>query len=849
MRWLVVLLLCLAADARAECSKDKQLAIAHGPVVVDGVLDDATWAHACFIEDFEQQQPKLHAKPTQRIRAAVAIDGTTLYVAARMWAAKRDDIDDALTQHDDTSQAERFIISLDPARTKRLAYSFAVTAAGVRADWIHTDDDEGARDLSWDPVWVAKSVILDDGWSTEMAIPLSQLRLPRTPAKSWGVNFDWYIPNRNEDVFWRAVPPDRTAWSSYFGELTELPPVSPGIALELMPYLSTQLAVDEAPTGSFANRFASRFQAGLDAKLRPLPGLTIAATINPDFGQVEADPAFVNLTAYEVQLPEKRPFFIENNSLFADGFGQYFYSRRIGGLPRFQITTDEIALPSQVTILGAVAAGGYVAPHTQIAALAAVTDEADADAVIAGVRRRIPVSPLTAWGAARVEQQLGNSVVGATATLVERDLPDQLVDLLVKTAFATAADAKLRTADNTYELDLFAGLTALYGTAAAIQTAEESSTHYYQRPDQTYMHVDDGATSLLGVSAGAVGQKRAGMWQTVAVAEIQTPGLDLNDMGALQSADDIDASLDIRRNVTVPTDKLFMWDAGGGVAAEWNFGGLRKQVDAHASADATLPSFSSGSIGVDVTIPGGSDDETRGGPVMQLGWAGALSLAASSPRGRAQQLSGNLELDVSPTLRQGLLASASLASRLTPALRLDVTPAVTWIESRRQYVDTVADPTATDTFGERYVFGHLHRKEISLQLRATWSLSPTLVFTLYAQPFASVGSYDELGELAKAGGADVHWYASTLHDGANRDIADGALRFSVPEPDFSIVSLRSTAVLRWEPSPGSSVYLVWQQARGGVADMLYRPLHDTFGDVFTERAIHTLAVKFSYWFG
>src|SRR5260221_5060540 len=295
-------------------------------------------------------------------RELLAIDGETLYVGARMWSAGPDDIDDALTQRDDTDQAERFIVSIDPSHLKRIAYWFAVTAMGVRADWIHTDDSQGNRDASWNPVWIARARIVADGWVAEMAIPLSQLRLPREPATSWGIDFDWFIPHRSEDVFWRAVPPDRTAWASMFGELVALPPIRPGIALELLPYGATKLIVDEAPSGPLAHRWRAGFEAGLDAKLRPLPTLTIAATINPDFGQVDADPAFVNLSAYEVQLPEKRPFFVENNSLFANGDPDAFYSRRIGGLPHLVPAADAVRLPAQVRILGAVAAGGYIAP-------------------------------------------------------------------------------------------------------------------------------------------------------------------------------------------------------------------------------------------------------------------------------------------------------------------------------------------------------------------------------------------------------------------------------------------------------------------------------------------------------
>ncbi len=257
MRALVVLLL-LARTAFADCPADrapKTLPIARGPVAVDGVLDDATWQSACFVDDFEQKTPVFGAPPTHPMKVAVAIDGDTLYVGARMWAAKRADVDDALTQRDDTAQAERFIVSIDPSHTRRLAYSFAVTAAGVRADWVHTDDSEGRRDLSWNPVWIAQTRILDDGWVAEMAIPLSQLRLPRLPAASWGIDFDWYIPHSQEDVFWRAVPPDRTAWASYFGELTDLPRIHPGLGLELLPYIAGRVVVDEVTPAPPAKRW------------------------------------------------------------------------------------------------------------------------------------------------------------------------------------------------------------------------------------------------------------------------------------------------------------------------------------------------------------------------------------------------------------------------------------------------------------------------------------------------------------------------------------------------------------------------------------------------------------------
>jgi hypothetical protein len=780
----------------------------------------------------------------------VAIDGETLYVAARMWAAGPDDIDDALTQRDDTQQAERFIVSIDPSHTRRLAYSFAVTAAGVRADWIHTDDSERTRDPTWNPVWRATTQIVADGWTAELAMPLSQLRLPRAAETSWGINLNWYIPHRNEDVFWRAVPRDRTAWASWFGELTGLPRIERGLGVELLPYVASQLTADEAPASALAHRTSIGVDAGLDAKFRPLPGLTAAATINPDFGQVDVDPAFVNLTAYEIQLPEKRPFFVENAPLFANAGGNYFYSRRIGGLLRTLPAADQIDLPTEVRILGAVAGGGFVADRTQLAVLGAVTDSSSADAVVDGAPQRLAIAPLTGWAAARVEHQVGASVLGATATAVERALSGSaLAQRLPRTALVGGGDARLRTPDGTYEALLYGGVTSVSGTPGAVALVENSSAHYFQRPDAVYLHPDPTARRLIGWHAGAIGSKRSGEWQGAALVNLESPGFELNDLGVLASADDINFSADLHRVMTTASERVSSWDIGGGASTAWNFGGLRKPSDLRASASITSAAFNAASVALDVTTPGGSDDLTRGGPVMATGWAESVTVSATTPRGRARQLSGTLVGQRSPTLQQGVVASLNATSRMTPALRLDLVPSLTWIGTQRQYITTVSDAGGGErTFGARYLFGGLHRKEAALELRATWSLSPDLVVTLYAQPFVSVGRYDRLGELAAAGSGAVRWYDATLHGPATREIVDVDSQFSIAEPDFTVASLRSTAVLRWELLPGSTLFVVWQQLRQGTATRA-RPLHVASPEVVTQPGIHTLAIKFSYWFG
>jgi len=843
MRALFVLAL-LVRIAHGECAHDKQLPVARGSIEVDGNLSDPVWQTACWADGFAQQQPHFGAKPSHPVKVAIAIDATTLYVGARMWSAPGE-VDDALTQRDDTQQAERIIISLDPAHTRRVAYSFAVTAAGVRADWIHTDDNEYARDSSWDPVWIAKTQIFTDGWSAEMAIPLSQLRLPRTPEASWGVNFDWYIPHTNEDVFWIPVPLDKQAWASYFGQLTELPPIVPGLGLELLPYAATSTTLAEDVASRLAHRWRAELEAGLDLKLRPIPGLTVAATINPDFGQVDADPAFVNLTAYEVRLPERRPFFVENQTLFNDVPVGYFYSRRIGGLPLALPSADEIELPSQVRILGALSAGGYVASRTQIAVLGAVTDEATADAITGGVKKPLVVSPLSVWGAGRVEQQVGPSLFGLTATAVGRSLGGTgLAPLLASSAFTGGGDAQMRTSDGMWELDFLGGTSDVNGSAEAIRGIEQTSAHYFQRPDQDYVHVDRDAHHLLGWFAAGYAEKRAGLWRGNGFIQAVSPGLELNDIGQLPASDHIDASGELRRSQTTPGETVLNWDLYAGGGETWNFGGVRKPGEIHGGSDVTFSNFDNVQLFARVATPGTDDTLTRGGPRMQVGSEEALLLKASTPNGRARQLSGSLELDASDTLQQGVIASASATLRVAPSLRLDLTPSFSAVETRRQYVATIEDDMATETYGAHYLFGHLHRKDAALELRATWSLSPDLVLTLYAQPFVSVGRYDQIGELARASSADVRWL-DTSRMGATRFVGG----FPIAEPDYRVASLRSTAVLRWELAPGSILYVVWQQSRGGVPALPTQTLHATAPELFTQPAIHTLAVKLSYWFG
>jgi hypothetical protein len=848
----IAVITCIAARVahaqQAPPHKEITAARAHGRITIDGVLDDPTWRAATWTSDFLEKEPDEGAQPAHKTEVAIAFDDDALYVAARMWSDGPDDVDAGLTRRDDGTQAERIIISVDPFRTRHVAYSFAVSAGGTKIDWVHTDDDEHERDYSWDPVWDAKVQLLADGWSAEMRIPLGQLRYPRD-ATTWGVDFNRYIPHRQEDIFWIVVPKDVHAWASWFGELRGLA-LTPARHLELIPYVTLGADLLEAPTPPLEQTARLRTGAGGDVRIGLGPGLNLIATVNPDFAQVEADPAIVNLTAYEIALPELRPFFIEGSQIFASGHG-YFYSRRIGGLPSLDLTYDQLQPPSSARILGAVKLTGELAPRTNVGAIAAVTGDETAPLVLGGVQSTVAVAPTTAWGIARIERELDDAggTAGATITEVARALDDPtLAAQLSRNATTGGADVRLRPAHGRYELWLHAGGSALEGSPAAMTRIQEDSTHYFQRPDQPHVHLDPDATSLYGWHVDGGASKRDGEWLWSTELKAESPGLDLNDAGLIGSVDNLDWNAEGTRQETTPSAHLHSWDLSAGGDGGWNFGAIRKPGDAWTDAAFTFANYMATSVTLDLHYPGLLDDLTRGGPLMRDGAGASGTWNLSSTPNRPTVWSTSVEAGWSETGPRGVTASGSLTSILTHRLRVQLTPRALWQTVGNQYVTQIAGAGGADTYGTRYLFAHLAQHELAAELRAQLALTPDLALDVYAEPFASVGRYTGLGELSAPRTSDVRRYTDFDRPGDGTiTVRDGGYTFSLADPDFTTVSLRSTVVLRWEIRPGSILYAVWQENRGRT-DAYADPSYRVLGRPFTVPGEHVVALKLTWWF-
>jgi hypothetical protein len=521
-----------------------------GTISVDGKLTEAVWSSVAPIQDFVQKDPIEGATPSDRMEIRIAYDDDALFVATRVISKDPSKIQAPMSRRDNIHQADHIWISLDTYRDRRTAYSFAVAASGVRGDWYHGSDNEYDIDDSFDPVWQAAANVDATGWTAEMRIPFSQLRFNPSDEQEWGLNFDHWSPSTSEDVFWIPVPKKESGWSSWMGALRGIRGIKPTRRVELMPYVASAstMNADRDRANPFDDGRNVKGRVGGDLKMGLGPNLTLEATVNPDFGQVEADPAEVNLSAFETFFSERRPFFIEGSQILSASGANYFYSRRIGARPRGAASGDYVDYPDNSTILGAAKITGQLASKTSLGVLTAVTGEESARQFDVGTNRYTDtlVAPMTYYGVGRVSRQFGpnQSRFGAILTGVHRNLDDRapLTRILNRDAVTGGTDFQLRFKGNRYALSGWTGFSHVLGDSAQILNLQRSSARYFQRPDAEAYHVDSSRTSMSGYVAGVEFSKNAGKhWLYSVYTSAESPGFESNDIGRLGTADGIGA--------------------------------------------------------------------------------------------------------------------------------------------------------------------------------------------------------------------------------------------------------------------------------------------------------------------
>ena len=695
----------------------RAIRVAAGAVNIDGRLDDSAWRDAPPVTDFVQREPIEGAPPTDRMEVRFVYDDNALYVGARMYSDAP--IQAPMGRRDSGDQAEHLLVSLDTYLDRRTSSTFGTTATGVRLDRYYASDRPWDDDASFDPVWQVRTSIDAQGWSAELWIPFSQLRFTNRSPQVWGLNIQRWVPSRNEEVYWALVARTEERWASLFGDLHGIEGIAPSRRLELMPYVASSSHVignrDRNDPFTGGGNFEGRI--GLDAKVGLGSNLTLEATVNPDFGQVEADPAEVNLSAFETFFDERRPFFVEGNDLLEGNVDNYFYSRRIGAPPAGRASADFVEFPGTSTILGAAKLTGRLESGLSVGMLGAVTDEESARTFNApSLFGRTPVAPRTTYGVTRLQQQFGSagSTTALMATAVHRDLAagDPLASLLTRNAFTLSSDSVFRLRDGDYEAQLNAGVTYVDGDAAAIDRLQRASARYLQRPDADYTSYDPRRTSMTGMKLIAgLERSNAEHWSWEVGTDIESPEFETNDLGRLTAGDGIIGQGEIEYQETVPGRWWRQYSFTLSVQNEWNYGGDLQQSEFEPGVDITWPNFWSTELSGTINRRTQDQRLTRGGPSMERpsNWEASLSVESSE----ASRTRGEVEVTYGRNEDGGLMFNANGGITMQPGSRwqLSIRPQYERELDTQQYVTTLAGGSPA-TYGSRYVFAHIDRRDV-----------------------------------------------------------------------------------------------------------------------------------------
>ena len=864
-----------------ENSKSKIVAVrSNDKIVVDGKLNEKIWQRPGY-STLIQQDPDQGIPPSQNTEFWVAYDDEAIYFAAEFSDDQPDSIMARLVRRDFIwgDPSDGCVLYLDSYRDKRSGYFFYVSAAGTHADGLIENDVKQPNDLTWDAVWEGVPLINSKGWSVEMKIPYSQLRFNKEDSQVWGINVERFISRRFETDMMVYTPRNESGFTSRFPDLVGIDGITPPARVELLPYVVGKAQY----IGSDANdpfNSGHDYTPGLGLDLRAGLGssLTLNGTINPDFGQVELDPAVVNLTDVESTFEEKRPFFTEGTSIYRFGRGgttnnvrfnwpttNIFYSRRIGRSPQGSLPDyDYIDKPNGTHIIGAAKISGEISDSWKIGTIHAVTRREHAEISLDGIRSSVEIEPLTYYGVLRAQRDFnsGNQGIGILSTFTSRIFnSEDLRNSINKNAFVAAADGwTFLDKDNTYVLTGWGAISSVSGTKERITALQESPTHYFQRPDVSYISVDSSATSLTGYSGRLMINKNRGRWTFNTAVGFISPRFEVNDLGFGSYSDYINGHFFTSYRWNDPTDFYLNCGINAATFLSFDYGGNKVSQGYWGDGFLTLHDYYGGEFSFIYNPSTLNSRRTRGGPltINPESTTYDLNLYTDNRKWWVLNLEGET---ISGEDEDTKSIQTNIEFKVLPTLTLSVGPQFQKSKIAAQWISNLDDPEATSTFGKRYIFAHLDQTVFSANIRADWIMSPTLSFQIYVQPFIASGKYTDFKYLVKPGS---YYFISYGVNGSSiesekdesgditsyqldPDAVGPAPNQSIGNPDFNYISLRGNAVLRWEYLPGSTLYFVWTQSREN-----FEPIGDfRFGNsinhLFSVKPDNIFLLKISYW--
>jgi hypothetical protein len=837
------------------------------PPVIDGNAKDSAWSLTSWEEDFIQRTPYENAQPSQKTAFKILYDDNNIYVLIRAYDSIPEKIDKRLSRRDD-QQGDLVSIQFDSYNDKLTAFEFQVSAGGVKSDGEFINDGE-TEDMTWDPIWFVKTSIDKEGWIAEMKIPLSQLRFGKSEEQLWGLEVLRYIQRKEEFSTWQQIPMNSSGWVHGFGELHGIKDIKPKKQIEIQPYGLAKYETYKKEDGNpFMPGTKASYALGLDGKIGITNDLTLDYTINPDFGQVEADPSVVNLTGFETYYVDKRPFFIEGNNILSfqltpgnNGFSSdnLFYSRRIGRPPHlYPEGYDYVDMPGNTAILGAFKLTGKTKQGLSVGVMESMTQKEFATTDLAGEKGKQIVEPFTNYCVGRVQQDFnkGTTRIGAMLTATNRDLSNAELKILHQAAYTGGLDFNHNWKDRTYNLSCKFLFSDVLGSKQAITNTQLSSVHYFQRTDAGYFKLDTNRTNLMG-QGGIIQFGRSGNshWSYTTWLNWRSPGLELNDVGYLKSADDIFQVIWAQYNQTEPfgifRQACVNWNQWTG----WDFGGNNTYSGGNTSVNGEFKNYWYFGFGANIDGNNHSNSMLRGGPTMRTPGDYNYWLSLNTD-GRKKIILGASYTHVSGFLNwmsdnnYGL----SIVYRASDVFKFTLSPNYDLTKSQLQYVTT-----ANYNSNPKYILASLEQNTLNFSFRLDYCITPNLTLQYFGQPFISSGKYSNFKNVTNSK-ADA--YNNRFHTFGSDEISydgnstqynidenkDGTTDYSFADPNFKVLDFISNLVLRWEYTPGSTLFLVWSQNRSGFnPNGRFAPGKD-MNDLFAVYPSNVFLIKFSYRF-
>ncbi|WP_158863049.1 DUF5916 domain-containing protein [Maribellus comscasis] len=839
---------------------------------IDGLLNDSCWNNVEWGNDFIQTRPYENKPPSEKTAFKILYDDNNLYVFIRAYDSEPEKISRRMSRRDNFD-GDMVGIIIDSYYDQQTAFSFTAMASGAKGDEAVTQDGNN-WDESWNPVWYLKTTIDREGWCAEMRIPLSQLRFGKKTEHIWGIQLIRHIFRFEERSIWQFIPKGSPGEVHLYGELHGIRGIKPKRQIELLPYMVARMERFQKEEGNpFLDGKKSSISAGLDGKIAITNDLTLDFSINPDFGQVEADPSEVNLTAFETYFSERRPFFVEGKNIYqfrpsrtivihnmqADNL---FYSRRIGRYPHnfLELADGEYAeVPEATTILGALKLSGKTKNGLSIGVLESVTANEKAVINNAGTRRKESVEPLTNYFVGRIQQDFdkGETTLGGIVTAVNRDITNPALNYLPKEAYTGGIDFSHSWKERTWYFTGNAEFSIVKGKEEAITGLQRSSARYFQRPDADYVSVDSSLTSLTGYGGtfkfGRYSDKKLQFETSIT---LRSPGLEFNDIGFMRYSDVIHHGSWLAYYIRDPFSIFNNFYLNTNYWMYWNFSGKRLSTFTNTNFNAQFKNrwrINGNFTRIGENI---STNLLRGGPSFTLPGGLEMNLNVSTDQSKRLSLyGGNYQGigDLKSYREQAYWMGVNF--RPMNALSVSFNPEYSISERVLQYVETIQQVNEP----ARYIFAGIEQKTLSFTFRLNYTFTPELSLEYYGQPFVSAGKYSEFKHILEP---DADKFKDRYHSFLNSEISydaekrsytitensSGSSIYSFDNPDYNFRQFRSNLVVRWEYLPGSTLFLVWSQGRTSTATNGTFSYGNDMSDLFGIDPHNVFLVKLSYWF-